>query len=202
MARGPNYKVPLRRRREGKTNYYRRYRMVRSGQKIRAVIRKTNKYIIVQIMEFGSSGDITKVSAHSRELLKFGWTGDLNNTSAAYLTGLLAGLKAVKSGIAGAIPDIGLHRPVKGSRIFAVIRGLRDAGFSIPVSDEVLPDEGRIRGVHIAKYAEALRAESNEKYQRLFSGYLKRGLDPSSLPKHFDEVKTNILNAFRGVGNG
>ena len=51
MARGPKYKVPRKRRREGKTNYYKRYRMIKSGQKVRAVVRKTNRYIIVQIIE-------------------------------------------------------------------------------------------------------------------------------------------------------
>jgi large subunit ribosomal protein L18 len=198
VARGPNYKVPLRRRREGKTNYYKRYRMVKSGQKIRAVVRKTNKYILVQIVEFAPRGDITKVAVSSRVLGKFGWKGDLNNTPAAYLTGLIAGLNALKLGINKAVPDIGLHRPVRGSRIFAALKGLRDAGVDIPVSEEVLPSEDRIRGEHVAKYAEKLQVESEDKFKRLFSDYLERGLDPRKLPEHFDEVKANIIKVLRG----
>ncbi|MEM1930788.1 MAG: 50S ribosomal protein L18 [Sulfolobales archaeon] len=198
MARGANYKVPLRRRREGKTNYYRRYRMVKSGQKVRAVVRKTNNYVIVQIIEFAPKGDLTKVAVHSRILSKFGWKGDYNNTPAAYLTGLIAGLRAVKTGITKAILNIGLHRPVRGCRIFAAVKGLRDAGVDVPVSDEVLPSDDRIRGEHIARYAEALIAKSEDRFRTLFSKYLERGLDPRDLPKHFDEVKANILKAFSG----
>ncbi|MEM4659504.1 MAG: 50S ribosomal protein L18 [Sulfolobales archaeon] len=198
MARGASYKVPLRRRREGKTNYYRRYRMVKSGQKLRAVVRRTNNYVVVQIMEFAPKGDLTKVAVHSKFLSKFGWRGDYNNSSAAYLTGLIAGLKAVKMGITKVILDIGLHRPVKGCRIFAAVKGLRDAGVDVPVSDEVLPSDDRIRGEHIARYAEALVAKSEDKFRTLFSKYLERGLDPRDLPKHFDEVKANIIKAFSG----
>ncbi|MEM2307509.1 MAG: 50S ribosomal protein L18 [Sulfolobales archaeon] len=198
MARGASYKVPLRRRREGKTNYYRRYRMVKSGQKVRAVVRKTNNYVVVQIMEFAPKGDVTRVAVHSRALSKYGWKGGYNNSSAAYLTGFIAGLKAVKMGITGAILDIGLHRPVRGCRIFAAVRGLRDAGVEVPVSDEVLPSGDRIRGEHIAKYAEALFTESEDRFRKLFSEYLERGLDPRELPKHFDEVKANIVKAFSG----
>ncbi len=198
MARGPNYKVPLRRRREGKTNYYKRYKMVRSGQKIRAVVRKTNKYIIVQIIEFAPHGDITKVAVNSRVLTEFGWKGDFNNTPAAYLTGLIAGFKALKLGINKAIPDIGLHRPIRGSRIFAAIKGLRDAGVEVPASEEVLPAEDRLRGEHIAKYAEKLQAENEDMFRRLFSSYLERGLDPRKLPEHFDEVKANIIKTLGG----
>lgn len=198
MARGANYKVPLRRRREGKTNYYRRYRMIRSGQRVRAVVRKSNNYVIVQIVEFAPNGDITKVAVHSRTLSKFGWKGDYNNTSAAYLTGLVAGLKAVKMGIARAILDIGLHRLTKGCRIFAAVRGLRDAGVEVPASPEVLPSDDRIRGEHTAKYAEALAVRGEDTLRKFFSKYLERGLDPRKLPEHFDEVKANIIKAFSG----
>ncbi len=196
MARGPKYKVPRRRRREGKTNYYKRYVMVKSGKKIRAVVRKTNQYFIVQIIEFAPQGDKTLVGVHSKTLFKLGWKGDPNNTPAAYLTGLLAGLKARKLGIKYAVPDIGLHRPVPGARVFAAIKGLRDAGIEVPASEEVLPSEDRIRGEHIAKYAELLASQDPERFKRQFSRVLARGLDPRELPKHFDEVKERIIKEF------
>ena len=198
MARGPKYKVPRKRRREGKTNYYKRYRIIKSGQKIRAVIRKTNRYIIVQIIEFAPHGDKTLVGVHSKTLFKLGWKGDPNNTPAAYLTGLLAGLKAKKLGIKYAVPDIGLHRAVKGARVFAAIKGLRDAGVEVPASEEVLPSEDRIRGEHIAKYAEILANSNPEKFKRQFSQVLARGLDPRELPNHFEEIKQKILAEFGG----
>ncbi|RLG77985.1 MAG: 50S ribosomal protein L18 [Thermoprotei archaeon] len=200
MARGPKYKVPRKRRREGKTNYYKRYRMIKSGKRIRAVVRKTNKYIIVQIIEFAPQGDITHVGVNSKILFKLGWKGDPNNTPAAYLTGLIAGLRAKKLGITYAIPDIGLHRPVKGSRVFAAIKGLRDAGVKVPASEEVLPSEDRIRGEHIAKYASMLYEKDPALFNSRFSNVLARGLDPRDLPKHFEEVKRKIIETFGGEG--
>ncbi|MEM4369715.1 MAG: 50S ribosomal protein L18, partial [Desulfurococcaceae archaeon] len=146
MARGPKYKVPRRRRREGKTNYYKRYVMVMSGHP-RFVVRKTNKYIWVQIIVAKPEGDHTIAAAHSRELVtKFSWKGGTSSTPAAYLTGLLAALRALQKGIEYAVPDIGLHRAIKGSIVFAAIKAANDAGLKVPVSEEVLPSEDRIRG--------------------------------------------------------
>ena len=199
MAHGPRYRVPRRRRREGKTNYYKRYTMVLSG-KPRLVVRKTNKYIWVQLVIAKPQGDVTVAAAHSRELVKrFGWKGGTGNTSAAYLTGLLAGLRALKAGYSQAVLDIGLHRPVKGARVFAALRGALDAGLEIPHGEEILPSEERVRGEHVAKYAGMLRESSPELYEARFSLYLKRGLEPEKLPEHFEEVKSKILEAYRDV---
>lgn len=196
MARGPRYKVPRRRRREGKTNYYKRYRMIKSGNDVRLVVRLTNEYVIAQIIKFAARGDITLTGLHSKSLFKIGWKGDMNNTPAAYLTGLLLCLNAKKLGINYAVPDIGLHRPTKGGRVFAVIKGCIDAGIEVPASEEVLPSDDRIRGEHIARYAEELLKRNEELFKRTFSRVLARGLDPRELPKHFDEVKRFILNNY------
>jgi len=191
MAHGPRYKVKYRRRREGKTNYYKRYIYVLS-KAIRAVVRITNKHVIFQIVKFDPKGDITLVMAHSMELVKkYGWKGDTNNTPAAYLVGYLAGLRALKANITSAVADIGLHRPTKGGRVFAAIKGAIDAGLKIKVGD-VLPTQDRIRGEHIAKYAIQLEATDPEKFKRLFSAYINRGLHPKDLPNHFDEVLNRI----------
>lgn len=198
MARGPRYRIPRRRRREGKTNYYKRYRMVLSG-KPRIAVRRTLNYIWVQIIKAEETGDKTIAAAHSRELSKhYGWMAPGDNTPAAYLTGLLAGLRALKAGVKQAVPDIGLHRPVRGSRVFAALKGALDAGLNVPVSDEVIPGEDRIRGEHIASWASKL-AEEPEKYEHMFSRYLKTGLQPQNLPSHFEEVKNRILEAYREV---
>lgn len=193
MARGPTYKVPYRRRREGKTNYYKRYRMIKSGRLLRAVIRKTNTQIIVQIAKFSVSGDEIVVGVSSKSLRKYGWLGDLNNTSAAYLTGLLAGVLAVKNGVKEVIPDIGLHKASRGARVFAAMKGLLDAGVQISVSEEVIPPQERIEGRHVAEYAKKLSLENEELFRRYFGEYLKRGLDPRNLPQHFREVREKIL---------
>jgi large subunit ribosomal protein L18 len=193
MARGPRYKVPRRRRREGKTNYYKRYRMVLSG-KLRLVVRRTNKYVEAKIVKFNPRGDEILVAAHSIELMKkYGWKGSGKSLPAAYLTGLLIGLRAKEKGIEEAIVDLGVYRSVKASRLYAVVKGALDAGLKIPVSEEVLPPEERIRGEHIASYAKKLKEENPEKYKRQFSELLKRGLNPEELTSHFEFVKNNIL---------
>ena len=202
MARGPRYKVKYRRRREGKTNYYKRYRMVLS-KRLRLVARKTLRYIIAQIIKFNPKGDIVLTSAHSIELKKeYGWKAATDNTPAAYLTGLLVGLRAKAKGIEEVILDIGLHRAVKGARVFAVLKGALDAGLKIPHSPEILPSEDRIRGEHIASWAKMLSKSNPEFYQRHFSQYLKNGLKPEDLPKHFEEVKAKILQDYVGKEGG
>jgi len=199
MAHGPRYKVPRRRRREGKTNYYKRYIMVLSG-KPRLVVRKTNKYIWVQVIVAKPQGDVTIAAAHSRELVKkYGWLGGTGNTPAAYLTGMLAALRALKAGVQLAVLDIGLHRPVKGAAVFAALRGAVDAGLEVPHSKEIFPEDYRIRGEHVAKYAEMLKKSVPEVYEKRFSLYLERGLEPERLPEHFEEVKNKILSEYREV---
>ncbi len=147
---GPHYRVPLRRRREGRTDYRRRLRLLRSGQP-RAVVRKTNTGVVVQVAQFFETGDRVLASAVSRELKKLGWTGPTGNVPAAYLTGLLAGRRAAGHGITSAVLDLGRQRPTKGGRVFAVLKGLLDSGLVIPHDEEVLPAEDRIRGAHIGE---------------------------------------------------
>ncbi|MEM0340871.1 MAG: 50S ribosomal protein L18 [Acidilobaceae archaeon] len=192
MARGPTYRVPLRRRREGKTDYYKRVKLIKS-KKPRLVVRKTNKYILAQIVEAAIPGDKTIVAAHSIELSKlYGWLGDHNNTCAAYLTGLLVGYRALLKGITEAVLDIGLHRPSRGSRVFATLKGALDAGLKIPHSPDVLPSEDRIECRHIASWAQQLSSTNPELYKRQFSKYLARGLRPEDLPVHLNEILRKI----------
>ncbi|NPA97348.1 MAG: 50S ribosomal protein L18 [Crenarchaeota archaeon] len=199
MAWGPKYKVPRRRRREGKTNYYKRYKLVRS-RKIRVVVRKTNKYIWVQFIYPTPVGDFTIAAAHSKELVKyFGWKGGTKSTPAAYLTGLLAGLRAKKLGIDYAVPDIGLHRPTKGAKVFAALKGVVDAGVEVPLDESIVPSEDRIRGETIARYAETLASENPERFQRQFSQMLAKGFDPRELPRHFEEVKNLIMQVYSSI---
>ncbi len=199
MGHGPRYRVPWRRRREGKTNYYKRLKLIKSG-KPRLVVRRTNKYIIVQIAEARLGGDKIIAAAHSRELVKlYGWKGGTKNTSAAYLTGLLAGYRALQKGVKEAVLDIGLHEPVKGSRVFAVLKGALDAGLEIPHSEEILPETERIIGNHIAQWAAELKASNPDFYNRQFSEYLKRGFNPEDLPSHFEEVKSKIEQEYASV---
>jgi len=192
LARGPRYRVPYRRRREAKTNYRIRRIMAPSGR-TRFVVRASNKHIVVQLITSRIVGDVVHTQANSSELQKYGWLGGKKNTSAAYLLGLLAGRKALSLGIDAAILDLGLAPPTKGAKVFAAVKGALDAGLEIPCDRDIIPELGRIEGQSISKYAASF--EDKSEFERVFSGYLKRGLNPQDLPGHFKTVKVGIMEA-------
>ena len=195
MATGPRYRVPFRRRREGKTNYRSRRALVLSGVP-RLVIRLTLNHAIVQVIEAEAIGDRVVVSSHSRELTKtYGWLGNCGNVPSAYLTGLLCGFKAVANGVDKAFLDVGLHIPSKGTRIFAALKGVVDAGVEVPHSEDILSDEDRISGKHIADYASQLASEP-EVYKQRFSEYLSKRSRPEEIPERFSAVKDKITSSF------
>jgi large subunit ribosomal protein L18 len=195
MARGSGYRLPFHRRIEGKTDYRARKALVLSG-KPRLVARTTLKNVVTQVIVAKPKGDEVLVSAHSKELKDYEWKAPDGNLPAAYLTGLLCGLRAKAKGIEEAIFDVGLHSPSKGARVFAVLKGVLDGGVSVPHSEEQLPDEKRIEGQHIAQYGASL-ATNQQEYQSKFSKYLQQKLPPEELPKHLAEVKTRILASFK-----
>ncbi|MEM0230969.1 MAG: 50S ribosomal protein L18 [Candidatus Woesearchaeota archaeon] len=186
------FTVEFRRKREGKTNYYKRIKLL-SSQKPRLVVRKALKNIIVQLVEYNPKGDIVVASAHSRELIKYGWKLNRGNIPAAYLTGLLLGIKARKvMKNPEAILDLGLQESVKGSRLYAALKGALDAGLNIPHSEEILPEESRISGKHISDYMLKLKNEEPDKFKRFFSEYEKSGVTPE---KAFEATKQKILSS-------
>lgn len=149
MSHSARYHVKARRRREGRTDYRKRLALLKSG-KPRAVVRKSLKHLRVQIVEYKDDGDRIVASGFSKELKnKFKWKHSMSSTSAAYLTGLLAGKKAVKQGVKECILDIGRYPPVKGSKVFAVQKGLIDSGLFCPHNEEKFPNEDRIKGKHL-----------------------------------------------------
>lgn len=151
MATGPRYFVPFRRRREGKTDYYQRTKLIVADVP-RMVVRKTNRHIIVQLVTAELDGDRTLVAANSAELEKYGYKGSTSSTPAAYLTGMLFAVKAKKAQQESAILDIGLNRATPGARVFAALKGAVEAGLAIPHGEEILPSDERAKGAHIAAY--------------------------------------------------
>jgi len=197
LATGPSYRVPFRRRREGKTDYQLRRGLVLSRLP-RLVVRGASRHMIVQLIEAKATGDEVVVSAFSRELIKtYGWQGACGNVSAAYLTGLLCGYRAKAKGIKKAVLDIGLQMPSKGARVFAALKGVIDAGITVPHNEDALPNEARISGQHIVDYANKL-SSNQEAYQKRFSEYLSRGMRPEQFSEHFSQVKEKIISSFRG----
>lgn len=151
MKQGPRYHVKPRRRREGKTDYRKRLKLLRSG-KVRIVVRKSLKNTQVQFVEYHEDGDKVLASAISNELInKYQWKYSTSATPAAYLTGLLAGKRAIDKGISEGILDTGRYPPVTGSKIFAALKGIVEAGVECTYNDEKIPSEDRILGRHLSK---------------------------------------------------
>jgi len=180
MATGPRYKVPMRRRREDRTDYRQRLRLLKSGRP-RLVARTSNRQITAQLMTAGAEGDHTLASARSSDLREFGWEAPLGNLPAAYLTGYLAGLRAIEAGMEDAVLDIGLESATPGNRIFAVQEGAIDAGLEVPHNESVFAEWARTRGDHIAEYAA-------DREEPLYSGEF----DATELPDHFEETRERL----------
>ncbi|PTU22777.1 hypothetical protein P175DRAFT_0499319 [Aspergillus ochraceoroseus IBT 24754] len=96
------YQTKYRRRREGKTDYYARKRLITQAKnkynapKYRMVVRFTNRDIITQIVSSEITGDKVLASAYSHELKRYGITNGLTNWAAAYATGLLLARRVLK----------------------------------------------------------------------------------------------------------
>jgi len=89
------FQVKFRRRREAKTDYRARKRLVTQDKnkyatpKYRLVVRFTNKDIIAQIFSSDLDHDVCLASAYAHELKRYGLKVGFTNYAAAYATGLL-----------------------------------------------------------------------------------------------------------------
>ena len=163
MKTGPRYHVQPRRHRQGRTDYRKRLKLLRS-KKTRIVVRPSIKAIRVQFITYSPEGDKIVASAISNELLKdFNWKFSVASTPAAYLTGLIAGKRAKEKGIEEGILDIGRHPPTPGSKLFASLKGVVDAGIQCPFDEAMLPSEDRMMGKHLNKDIQPLVGEIKSK---------------------------------------
>lgn len=136
-------KTIRRRRLEHKTDYKARLALLKSRSP-RLVVRKSNRYIVAQLVISEIAQDKVLATANSKELIEKGWSkelaGSLKSLPAAYLTGMLLGNK-VKAQHKSAIADLGMYRNVKKSRLYAVIRGFIDSGMQLPCDKSMLPTD-------------------------------------------------------------
>ena len=140
------YSKILRRLREEKTNYKKRGTML-MGKRDFITVHITNENTQVQILKPGMTGDRVVASAHSRYLLEKGWQGSRKSVSAAYLTGYLAGKKALGEGAKDAILYTGTKKYTQ--RMAAALKGVIDAGLQVPANEETFPSDERINGDHL-----------------------------------------------------
>lgn len=162
-ATGPSYRVHFRRRREGKTDFAKRLALVKSG-KTRMVVRKTNKSILVQFVDFSPTGDKTVLTVNNAHLVKQCKWPAKRNVWTAYLAGLMAGKLAQKKGVKEFILDIGMHIPSKGSLLFAAQKGAADAGLSTHFDKEIVPE------AKISNPPEKYKAAFEEAKSKIMSG--------------------------------
>ncbi|KAF5465762.1 hypothetical protein F2P56_015740 [Juglans regia] len=96
------FQVKYKRRREGKTDYRARIRLINQDKnkyntpKYRFVVRFTNKDITAQVLSASIAGDIVLAAAYSHELPRYGLEVGLTNYAAAYCTGLLLARRVLK----------------------------------------------------------------------------------------------------------
>jgi len=192
MTEKTTFTVRHRRRRTGRTDYKKRLRLLLSN-KPRVIVRRQCGQMTLQLAEFKPEGDSISVTVRSSHLKKYGWKYNLKNMPSSYLTGLLFGKLAqkklkTKQGEICAVPDIGLHANIKGSKIYAAIKGVRDAGLNVPCSDEVVPNADRLKGQHIVNHAKIASSEkSGSKFQ-----FSKTKVN--NITVDFEEIKKKILS--------
>ena len=151
MAYGKSQRLRPKRRRQGKTDYHRRLRLLRSGAP-RAVVRVSNTQVICQLVSYNPGGDAILHSVNGKSLTdSCAWPEDASKKSipACYVAGYALGKKAVSAGNHQAVLDIGLAASSPGSRVFSALKGMIDAGLDIPHGTSVLPNEERLSGKHI-----------------------------------------------------
>lgn len=139
------FQVKYRRRRDGKTDYHQRRRLVIQDKnkyqtpRYRLVVRLTNQYVVAQIIHSNIDGDIVDAAANSAELRNYGVKAGLKNYAAAYATGLLVARRVLKK--------FGLEALYKGSE---TVDG------KIHTSEETL-DSGKTRSYFVPTLSEERR---------------------------------------------
>lgn len=151
MSEGPRYRVHFRRRREGRTDYRVRLKLLKSGR-LRAVVRISERRVRVALVQYDPTGDRVVAAADSSELGGIAFpASSLASTPAAYLTAYLAGLRAKATGAEGAVLDLGIRHPTVGGRLSAALKGLLDSGLEIPHGETGFPPAERLNGTHLPK---------------------------------------------------
>ncbi|KAG4960828.1 hypothetical protein JHK87_037461 [Glycine soja] len=176
------YQVKFKRRREGKTDYRARIRLINQDKnkyntpKYRFVVRFSNKDIVAQIISASIAGDLVLATAYSHELPRYGLEVGLTNYAAAYCTGLLLARRVLKT--------LEMDEEYEGN-----VEGALDGGLDIPHSDK------RFAGFDKEKKeldAEILAEDEPEKYQSHFSEYIKRGIEADGIEALYKKVHAAI----------
>ena len=173
--------VQFARKLSGRTNYRRRLALLKPGLP-RLVVRKTLGSIILQVIDFEVAGDKVKLTVTSKRLRELGWKHSCKNIPAAYLAGMLLAKAALSEKISEVTPDIGLQSVTRGGKIFAALKGAKDAGLNFQLSDEVVPGADALAGARIAAYAKSAKPAQ----------FSRSGSAVVNITQDFEKVKAAI----------
>merc|ERR1711998_381723 len=171
------FQVKYKRRREGKTDYYARKRLVTQDKnkfgtpKYRFVVRFTNKDIICQVVSSKIKGDICHAAAYAHELPRYGCSVGLTNYSAAYCVGLLC------------------------ARRLLTKYGLAEKFYGYDADEKEYDAEAnreRILGGHVAQYMNSLEEEEPEEFEEKFKKYIEAGWTADEMEDKYLEVHKKI----------
>merc|ERR1712093_888559 len=214
------YQVKFRRRREGKTDYQARKRLVAqdknkyNSKKYRLVVRFTNKDIVAQIVFSEIVGDKVMCAAYAHELPRYGLKVGLTNYAASYCVGLLlarrhltnlgmADLYTGKDTVDG--EDYNVYEDQeRDEEARNPFKAVLDVGLDVPHSTSRLAgydaetksfDASVLRkylfGGNIAEYMEQLQ-DNPERYKKQFSKYQANGIDAAGLEALYESVHKAI----------
>jgi len=217
------YQVKYRRRREGKTDYYARKRLVAQDKnkynspRYRLVVRFSNKDILAQIVYAKITGDFVLSAAYSHELPRYGMPVGLTNYAAAYSTGLLLARRLLtKLNLADKYAgntkvdgsDYNVEALSDGPKPFFALLdvGLRRtttgskifAALKGATDGGVEVPHGETRFVGYDKEGKKLNADILRKY--IFGGHVKEYMEklkkenPTKYDKHFSKYVSNKIN--------
>jgi large subunit ribosomal protein L18 len=157
-------RVQKKRRRKNITDYNARLTLLKANA-VRLVIRRTNRYIIIQEVESKNAQDKIIFGLTSKALIQEGWNekmaGSLKSIPACYLTGALFAKKVDAK--KNYIVDLGMARNVKGSRIFATVKGLIDGGLKLNADSKAFPSEKSLEGDNTKEETKVLIKKVKEK---------------------------------------
>ncbi|KAL6562739.1 60S ribosomal protein L5 [Orobanche gracilis] len=212
------FQVKFKRRRERKTDYRARIRLINQDKNKYNTpkrVTETNKDCIVQIASASIAGDNVLAAAYAHELPRYGLEVGLTNYAAVYSTGLLAGRRLLQKlemdeeyvgnvEATGedfsvepaetrrpfrALLDVGLINTTTGNRVVAALKGALDAGLDIPHSDK--------RFAGFDKEKKVLDPEVHGKY--IYGGHVASYMktlaedEPEKYHSHFGEyIKRGI----------
>ena len=217
------FQVKWRRRREGKTNYYSRKKLLLQDKqkynvaKYRLVVRCSKKNILCQLIYSRLEGDFVVSSSYSKNLPNIGLPLINNNYSTSYINGLYLSKKFFSENFLDikkkqpknnftVILDLGLVRVTTGNKVFAAMKGAVDGGFSIPHNEKRFPGfkknedfeievmKDRIEGKHVFEYMKLLEDEDEEKFSTQFKSLINKNLNPIEYFEMNRNVIKNIVN--------